>query len=301
MKHNHNMIYIEKHKEFFCGWGAGCVETMILFPQSKLIFRQQLHGVVFRVAFDQLRSEGITRLYRGLLPPLLMRTTTRALMFGMFDKLQKTFGCYHSPPSTPLTLCHAFAAFFAGSIEAVLCPLERVQVLLQTNRYHDRYRNTAHALAQVAKLGPRELYRGLSLVLVRNGFSNSLFFTLRDPLRVYVFDLHKTSKSEKIRRIPEPLMHFIADFVSGALLGATLSTMFFPINVIKQRMQSTVQTPFLSGWNVFRIIWNERNGSARVLFRGVQLNFTRSLLAWGITNSVYELLRRSFESRTTRR
>lgn len=54
MKHSLNMMGIEKHKEFFCGWGAGCVETMILFPQSKLIFRQQLHGVVFRVAFDQV-------------------------------------------------------------------------------------------------------------------------------------------------------------------------------------------------------------------------------------------------------
>ncbi|VDK73045.1 unnamed protein product [Anisakis simplex] len=149
----------------------------------------------------QLRNEGITRLYRGLLPPLIMRTTTRSLMFGTFDKLQNAFGCYQTSPYGAFSLCHAAAGFLAGSIEATLCPLERIQVLLQTTRYLERYRNTAHALVEVAKLGPRELYRGLSVVLIRNGFSNSLFFTLRGPLRTQIFELHENSNIKSIKRL----------------------------------------------------------------------------------------------------
>lgn len=43
----------------------------------------------------QIRSEGIGKLYRGLLPPLIMRTSSRALMFGLYDefchKMKVTF------------------------------------------------------------------------------------------------------------------------------------------------------------------------------------------------------------------
>ena len=42
--------------EFLCGWCAGCVETCILYPQNKLIFRQQLLGVVVKDAVAQVRT-----------------------------------------------------------------------------------------------------------------------------------------------------------------------------------------------------------------------------------------------------
>lgn len=41
-----------------------------------------LHGVQASSAFHQLRSEGITFLYRGIFPPLAQKTVSLALMFG---------------------------------------------------------------------------------------------------------------------------------------------------------------------------------------------------------------------------
>lgn len=70
-------------------------------------------------------------------------------------------------------------------------------------------------------------------------------------------------------------MKFIGDFISGAVLGATISSLFFPLNVVKQRMQSTVNSPFLSAWATFQVIWIERNGSVKELFRGITLNYAR--------------------------
>lgn len=39
---------------FFCGWCAGCVETCVLFPLSKITFRQQLYGIVLKDAMSQV-------------------------------------------------------------------------------------------------------------------------------------------------------------------------------------------------------------------------------------------------------
>lgn len=40
--------------DFICGWGAGCIETCIMFPANKIIFRQQLHGFSAQSAMKQV-------------------------------------------------------------------------------------------------------------------------------------------------------------------------------------------------------------------------------------------------------
>uniref|UniRef100_A0AC34RJV2 Mitochondrial carrier protein n=1 Tax=Panagrolaimus sp. JU765 TaxID=591449 RepID=A0AC34RJV2_9BILA len=238
-----------RYVDFFCGWSAGCIETVILYPQSKLIFRQQLFGLAVKDAVHQLKSEGVWLLYRGLLPPLLMRTTTRSIMFGMYDKYQQILGCENEKTGKrySFTLCHAQAAF--------LC---------------------------------EEFYRGFSVIVFRNGTSNILFFTLREPLKHLVMDNVPGEKNSRVK-------HIFSDFASGSVLGASISTLFFPINVTKTRMQSTIGTPFISPFTAFESVWFERNRSVQELYRGVHLNFTRSLMAWGITNTAFEFLKRLFD------
>lgn len=66
--------------------------------------------------------------------------------------------------------------------------------------------------------GLREHYRGLTAVLLRNGPANMLFFGLRDPIRTFLPSA--TSSTSKL----------LNDFFSGALLGAAISTITYPIN-----------------------------------------------------------------------
>uniref|UniRef100_A0A915EAD6 Solute carrier family 25 member 51 n=1 Tax=Ditylenchus dipsaci TaxID=166011 RepID=A0A915EAD6_9BILA len=296
------------HVDFICGWFAGCAETCILYPLVKLTFRQQLHGVVLKEAFSQVLKEGVPFLYRGLLPPLIQRTTTRMIMFGMYDTYQRALGCSSTPHN--FTACHGLAAFLAGATEGVLCPFERVQVLLQNSAYHSHFRNTSGAFAA-----------GLSLIVLRNGLSNTIFFTLKEPLKHVVLGTmtimtekspppsRKSVSSEQAQDLMLPLQsnseqqtvtnHLLSvfcDFVTGALLGATISTLFFPVNVVKHRMQSTIGTPFASPLEVFQTVWVERNRTLKELYRGVHLNYTRSLMTWGITNTVYEFLKRFLSS-----
>ncbi|KAL7072829.1 hypothetical protein ACQ4LE_008072 [Meloidogyne hapla] len=281
---------IERYKEFFCGASAGCIETFVLFPKTKIIFRQQLHNISLVDAAKQLKREGARNLFRGLLPPLIQRTANRSIMFGTNEKYQRLLGCSDKGPS----VCRAFCSFLAGATEACLCPLERVQSLLQTTKHLDKFKNTGHTFRLIYRDYPlKEFYRGYSLMAMRNGCSNILFFSLREPLRTSLLKLS-----------PQPvdnnrgIFHSLADFICGGFLGGCISTLFYPINVVKNRMQSSVCAEFISSWHVLQIIMAEREGSIRALYRGAQLNFSRSVLTWGITNSVYGFLIREFFPRS---
>ncbi|CAJ0917366.1 unnamed protein product, partial [Mesorhabditis belari] len=179
--------------EFGCGWGAGCIETCIVYPATKVSFRQQVHGYNVLGAIREIRAEGISLLYRGLLPPLLMRTTSRAVMFGLYDNFLTHFGgAKYTRGSSLFTVERAKAAFLAGACEASLAPLERIQVLLQADKYHKEFKNSGDAAVKIFKYyGIREYYRGISLVIARNGLSNILYFNLREPFKMFILDKSK--------------------------------------------------------------------------------------------------------------
>lgn len=137
-----------------------------------------LHGIKIGPAFSQLHSEGITFLYRGVFPPLLQKTFSLSLMFGVYDGVKK--------PSIELYEMNeysakCFAGIVAGTFEAILMPFERIQTILADAAYHEKYQNTHHAFRMIiSEHGWKELYRGLFPILVRNGPSNAVFFVLRE-------------------------------------------------------------------------------------------------------------------------
>jgi hypothetical protein len=88
-----------------------------------------LHGTRTSVAVAQLRREGAWYLYRGMLPPLVQKTLSVSLMFGMYDQYQKFL--HHNIPLLPSSVAKGISALLAGSTEAILAPCERIQTLLQ--------------------------------------------------------------------------------------------------------------------------------------------------------------------------
>ncbi|XP_070208200.1 mitochondrial nicotinamide adenine dinucleotide transporter SLC25A51-like [Littorina saxatilis] len=266
-------------EEFICGWGAAFINITSTFPINKAIFRQQLQGVSVYVALKQLKHEGLRYLYRGLLPPLLQKTTSLSIMFGSYHKFQleldKTF------PAVPRPVNHAAAGMMAGTLEMTLSPFERIQTLLQDERYQKRFNNSFHTARELWAFGIREYYRGGTIIFMRNGPSNVFFFLGREFL------------NEQIPKLENASSRFVKDFLCGACLGALISTGFFPLNVVKTRMQSRLGGPFHGVVFTFHEVWAERKSMSN-LFRGFHLNYTRSFLSWGIINATYELLMRFF-------
>uniref|UniRef100_A0A1B6DT30 Mitochondrial carrier protein n=1 Tax=Clastoptera arizonana TaxID=38151 RepID=A0A1B6DT30_9HEMI len=264
-------------KEFTCGCGAALINITITFPLNKVIFRQMLHNVGIGNAIKQIKTEGFLYLYRGVLPPLCQKSLCTALMFGVYDKVRKPFAATNLHP----TFVNAIAAFSAGTTEISLLPFERVQTLLQDQRYHKKLKNTKHAFYLIyIKYGVKEYYRGLVPVLFRNGPSNVLFFYLRD---------------EASLRLPKPVTvvaKTFKEFLIGASIGAFGSTVFYPLNIIKVHMQSRLGGPFQSFWLATKHIYIERNSSIRGFYRGVHMNYTRSFISWGVINVAYEQLKK---------
>ncbi|RXG52771.1 hypothetical protein Avbf_15021 [Armadillidium vulgare] len=82
----------------------------------------------------------------------------------------------------------------------------------------------------------------------------------------------------------------LGDFISGAILGAFISTVVYPLNVVKAHQQCQVGGPFLTIRGTFSDVFESRGRKLSGLFKGVHVNFTRALVSWGIINASYEVL-----------
>ncbi|KZC13621.1 PREDICTED: solute carrier family 25 member 51 isoform X1 [Dufourea novaeangliae] len=260
-------------KEFVCGWGAAVINVSVTFPINKIIFRQILEDIPANTALKQISKEGIRLLYRGILPPLCQKTLSLSVMFSMYEGCKKRLYVLTNND----LLVRILAAHFAGTAEAILMPLERVQTLLQDWRYHDKFKNTSHAFKYLLKnYGISECYRGLVPIIYRNSCSNLMFFILRE-------------QSKELMGNQESL---VTSFVNGALIGGFTSTIFYPMNVIKIHMQSKVGGNFEKFITVTREIYIARNRSLVSFYKGVQLNCMRSFISWGVINASYDFFKR---------
>ncbi|XP_055382781.1 mitochondrial nicotinamide adenine dinucleotide transporter SLC25A51 isoform X2 [Condylostylus longicornis] len=211
-------------REFVCGYGAATINIGVTYPIYKMIFRQMLHGDKVTSAFIQMKHEGLRYLYRGMLPPLAQKTISLSLMFGIYDGIKKNLQVeFELDPYTSKIL----AANLAGTCEAILIPFERVQTLLADSKYHKYFSNTPTAFRYVwTNHGFMEMYRGVAPILLRNGPSNAVFFVLREEA------------SEHLPKTDNIAKKAAQEFFAGAVIGATVSTIFYPLNVIKVAMQS---------------------------------------------------------------
>ncbi|CAF1188443.1 unnamed protein product, partial [Didymodactylos carnosus] len=250
--------------EYIAGVLASATNTLLTYPLNKLIFRQQIHGLTSTDAYQQLKREGFIILYRGLSLPLIQKTMSLGIMFGTnnhYLRIMQTWSSeehwYHQP----------IASLLAGATEAILCPLERTQVLLQTPKYNKSLSSATHAFAEMYKFnGIREFYRGFSLIVLRNSTSNAAFFAFRTPLKN---KLPKTNSKWK---------NSLYDFISGGLLGAVLSTLTYPINVIKNNIQSELGGRKIYAYEMLRSVYDERGQSVKEFYRGAKWNFTENLI-----------------------
>lgn len=266
-----------QYKDFICGAGASLVNTTLTYPISKIIFRQQIHNVSTLFSLHQISKEGIRFLYRGLMFPIFQRSANMSVMFGTYHNLNRSFAAKWPNGNTFLIL--STAAFISGGVEAILTPFERLQSLMQHSRFNNRVRNSFKGIKIISSYGLKEFYRGFTAILLRNGPSNILFFGLKN----YFSDKLDT------RNAP-PHIEVLFNFLIGACLGAVLSTMFYPLNVVKNRMQTRLGGKFVSPLHEFISTYRMRGNSVLAMYKGVHLNYTRAILSWGIINTVYEFL-----------
>ena len=267
----------EDWQHFTAGAGASAINILTTYPIFKVAFRQQIDGSRLHVAMAQIRNEGIRFLYRGVLPPLLQKAMSVSIMFGLYHRFKRDLN--NTFPQVPTLINNSAAAIFAGSVEAILAPFERVQTLLSHRKHHDRFMNTFHTFRELRVYGFREYYRGLTAILLRNGPSNAIFFGFRGYLKDDVFPDPQTS-----------LENTMQDFICGALLGVANSTIFYPLSVVKTNMQKHVGGEYWGVKRTFESIFENRFRSLTRVYRGALVNCSRAIVSWGIINASFEII-----------
>jgi hypothetical protein len=272
--------------EFLRGSLAGIVNVAATYPLNKLISRQAYEGLHVAAAWRTILEDvRLGNLFRGVWPPLLQRTLASGAMFASYDFwFHQLRVAYHGGAlardhraATDIReeawQVRVGAAFLAGSSEWLLTPLERTQTLLQHRKYTHVYASGRQAVEAMARVGPREFFRGGSAILLRNGPANAMFFSLRDAVHDALPVQGRGGPWDALR-----------DFFSGAVLGAAISTLLYPLNTAKMVMQLDIGTPHRSLRETLVTVAQQRGGVAG-LYRGVWLNSLRALLSWGITNT----------------
>lgn len=82
------------------------------------------------------------------------------------------------------------------------------------------------------------------------------------------------------------------EFLSGAIIGAFLSSLFYPTNVVKVEMQRSMGHASMSIRDAFQQVYAERNYQLRLVFKGVGVNCSRAFISWGIINAAYEHIKK---------
>ncbi|XP_041654115.1 solute carrier family 25 member 53-like [Cheilinus undulatus] len=249
--------------------------TLVVFPVYKTVFRQQLHNSPVHQAVAQLYKEGPVKLYRGVVPPLLMRTLNGTLLFGLQDtllhQLSISFKNVISASALP-----AVAGFGAGIVEAIVfTPFERVQNLLQ-NGLNDRQLPTMKSVLMRMKSEKLAVgfYRGFLPITARNALGSSLYFGLKGPVCAVVAE--------------QGLPPMISSFISGTLTSMAISLALYPLSVLVANMQAQVGGEGIGVLACWRMLWTSRQQSVTLLYRGGSLVILRSCITWGITTAVYD-------------
>lgn len=263
---------------------AGVVNVAATFPINKVIFRQQINSSRFTAAVKEVHREGLLMLYRGMALPLCQKSVQVGIMYGLFETFYKGLPTNVIADNTSRTVV---AATLTGISEAfVATPFERGQSLLQTPAFHGKIKNTLDLRHHLRSI--QQWYRGFSAILIRNCSTNCLFFVCRNPLR-------NALPSSQTRR-----GQFALNFVCGACLGGANSTLIYPVNVVKSYQQKQISSNRESLLTSCKKVLVERDYKVRKLYRGVQLNFTRALISWGIINATYETCMTIFYSQTVK-
>lgn len=166
-------IWPQKQKELICHQLAIITGVVWIYPLTKISLRQMLSGQSAKKVTFYTVHEGLFLLYRGVLPQIIQRCSSITATYVVHQNINMTFKEY------PKIRAKFYAGSLLGSLDSLLMPFERVQVILADKRYNQTYRNSWHCFHSLfTQYGVRELYRGWDVVYFRNIFGSIIFLSL---------------------------------------------------------------------------------------------------------------------------
>jgi len=171
-----------------------------------------------------IAEEGFGRLYRGLVPPLMLEAPKRATKFAANDFWGKTY-MNMSGESKMTQSLYILTGCSAGATESfVVVPFELVKIKLQDKR--STYAGPMDVLRRIVKAeGLLGLYAGMESTFWRHLWWNGGYFGSIFQVKALL------PKPET------PQMRLLNDFASGSVGGFIGTVLNTPFDVVKSRIQ----------------------------------------------------------------
>lgn len=204
------LLKLFSNTDFVCGSIGGALGITISHPWSTYKNRMQSNPR-YSVLRDIARRSPIT-LYSGFLPPLIGTVAEKAVLFGVYDILNKN-----------TDLGDFTKGYFAGvATTVIVTPYELVMIHCQLRRISAR-----RAIRQVL------LHHGVS------GFFRGYTSTLFREVPGYAIYFSAFAQSQKYLQNEDENASIIKTAVSGAVAGVSAWSVIYPADVIKTHMQNT--------------------------------------------------------------
>ncbi|KAH7882744.1 mitochondrial carrier [Phlebopus sp. FC_14] len=248
---------------FFAGAIAGVSEILTFYPLGVGKTRMQLetgkakHGMVGSLT-SIVREEGFGRLYRGLVPPLLLEAPKRAVKFAANDFWGKTY-LKLSGESTMNQQLSILTGCSAGATESfVVVPFELVKIKLQDKT--SKFAGPMDVVKQVIKKdGVFGLYAGMEATFWRHFWWNGGYFGCIHQVRS-ILPKAETQQAQLFN-----------NFVSGSVGGFVGTVLNTPFDVVKSRIQGANKVPGVVpkyNWTYPALLTIMREEGAGALYKG---------------------------------
>lgn len=174
-----------------------------------------------------VKQEGIGRLYRGILAPVLVEAPKRATKFAANEQYSKLYLQLTGRQRMDQSLS-VLTGISAGITEAfVVVSFELVKIRMQDRGNAGKYRNTWDCVLKIAREeGPLAFFKGLEATIWRHAAWNGGYFGVIHGVR------------EALPATETPAGNSMRNFIAGSIGGTVGTILNTPFDVAKTRIQN---------------------------------------------------------------
>ncbi|KZS95363.1 mitochondrial carrier [Sistotremastrum niveocremeum HHB9708] len=270
---------------FTAGAIAGISEILTFYPLDVVKTRMQLEtgksSVGLVGSFQKIiREEGVGRLYRGLVPPLLLEAPKRATKFAANDFWGKTFRGLSGASQMTQGLAILTGCFAGATESVVVVPFELVKIKLQ-----DKASTFTGPLDVVRHLVKTEgvvrgLYTGMESTFWRHVWWNGGYFGCIHQMR------------SALPKAETPQAQLMNNFIAGSVGGFVGTALNTPFDVVKSRIQGAAKQPGVApkyNWTYPGLAMIYREEGLKALYKGFVPKVLRLAPGGGVLLLVVEV------------
>ncbi|KAF7339769.1 Carnitine/acyl carnitine carrier [Mycena venus] len=231
---------VDQIKSFIAGGFGGVSAVLVGHPFDLTKTRLQTAPAgVYTGAIDVVKKtvakDGITGLYRGMIPPLLGVTPIFAISFWAYGaSKQLILATTPNRTSDVLSIPELAAAGFLSAVPTTLvtAPVERAKVLLQVQGQggsEHKYKGVFDVMKHLYKEGGmKSIFRGSGATLARDGPGSAAYFAAYEV----------TKKALTPPGQSPSQLNLGAIIMAGGTAGVAMWAVAIPPDVLKSRLQS---------------------------------------------------------------